>query len=486
MQSEIPSELAEKKLKSLNPHWGTGRIDETVVPPKRRKYFNLFFPLASQFDVQRAVVMMGPRRVGKTVMLLQSIQAFIDLGLDPKNIVYFPLDILLTYQDRLENIIDVYFRIYSPENAGQRVMLFDEIQYVRDWAVQLKGLVDTFRNTQFIVSGSAAGALKRQSLESGAGRFTDFLLPPLSFYEYLDLLDLTDICFTFDEKGAPTPRDINAANTEFINYINYGGFPEAIFNKNVREKPERYIREDIIDKVILRDLPSLYGISDTQELNRLFQYVTYQTGNEISLNELSKKLGVSKNTIGKYLEYLEAAFLIKKVYRVDDTARRFKRENYFKIYLTNPSLFAALYGLVGPDDTEMLGRLVETSIFSQLIHSAELTSLCHYARLKKGGGEVDLVLIDPDFKVTICIEIKWRDGLFHGKTNELKHMIEFLKSNNQKSAIVTTKTELDIKQIDGIDIYFSQSCSVCLQLGKVIIEGKLNRLEGLLERFRQK
>ena len=93
--------------------------------------------------------------------------------------------------------------------------------------------------------------------------------------------------------------------------------------------------------MLLRDLPGLYGIQDIQELNYLFTTLAYNTANEISLNELSKGSGIAKNTIKKYIEYLEAAFLIRLVHRVDRSAKRFKRANFFKIYLTNPSIRAA-------------------------------------------------------------------------------------------------------------------------------------------------
>ncbi|MBS0351440.1 MAG: AAA family ATPase [Proteobacteria bacterium] len=65
-------------------------------------------------------------------------------------------------------------------------VFFDEIQYLKNWEVHLKNLVDVHRQVKFVASGSAA-ALRRKSQESGAGRFTDFILPPLTFAEYLRL-----------------------------------------------------------------------------------------------------------------------------------------------------------------------------------------------------------------------------------------------------------------------------------------------------------
>ncbi len=107
---------------------------------------------------------------------------------------------------------------------------------------------------------------------------------------------------------------------------------------DIQGDPARFVKADIIDNVLLRDLPSLYGIQDIQELNSLFTTLALNTASEVSLEELSKNSGVAKNTIKRYIEYLEAAFLIRVVHRVDQNGRRFKRVNFFKVYLTNPSI----------------------------------------------------------------------------------------------------------------------------------------------------
>ncbi|NIQ03655.1 MAG: AAA family ATPase, partial [Nitrospinaceae bacterium] len=263
----------------------------------------------------------------------------------------------------LEELLGIYKDIFQLESLSGRVILFDEIQYLKNWDVQLKVLVDTFKDTKFIASGSAASALRRKSIESGAGRFTDFLLPPLTFYEYLEIHPLIERdSLISHSRGA---LDIEGLNREFVKYINYGGFPEAIFDPDIQNNPQRFIRSDIIDKVLLRDLPALYGISDPQELYRLFSALVYQTGSEISYEGLSQSSGIAKNTIKKYINYLEAAFLIQTVRRVDDTGKTFQKQNFLKVYLTNPSLYSAIYEPVDGSDSKTLGSLVETAIFSQ-------------------------------------------------------------------------------------------------------------------------
>ena len=137
-----------------------------------------------------------------------------------------------------------------------------------------------------------------------------------------------------------------------------------------------------IDKVLLRDLPGLYGIQDIQELNSLFTMLAFNTGSEVSLEALSKRSHVAKNTLKRYIEYLEAAFLIKVVHRVDHSARRLQRASTFKVYLTNPSMFAALFTPVGPDDPAT-PRLVETAVHAQWLHSAQSV---HYAKMGRWRG----------------------------------------------------------------------------------------------------
>jgi len=387
------------------------------------------------------------------------------------------MDEPLFYSLSLDDLLSKYKTATGEESLKNKIIIFDEIQYLKKWDVQLKVLVDNYHKTKFIVSGSAAGALKRYSRESGAGRFTDFMLPPLTFYEYLNLLDLTDSLLILDSetKRAISSKDIKALNEEFINYLNYGGFPEAIVNPSIRLNPDKFIRQDIIEKVLLRDLPSLYGINDIQELNKLFNYLAYHTGNEISYEGLSQSSGVAKNTIKKYIEYLEAAFLIKRMSRVNEKGKAFKRNNYFKLYLINPSMYSSIYGLTDRGDHDSLGKLVETAICSQWIYNYSLFSYFHYARFSQGKGEVDVVRLDRNFKVKYCLEIKWSDQ-FYNRPKKLKSLFTFCKKNNPNQVFVTTKTKKGDVIQDGVKIQFKESAIVCYNIGYNMLRSKEDKL----------
>jgi len=236
----------------------------------------------------------------------------------------------------------------SHEHGSDRQLsiLFHKVQYHKDWEVHLKSLVDSYPRIRFIASGSAAAALCMKSRELGAGHFTEFLLPPLTFVEYLNFAGREEELIVQRQGGTGSARflarDIDTLNTEFLNYLNYGGVPEAVMNEAVRTNPSRFLRQDIIDKVLLKDLPSLYGISDIQDLNRFFNVLAFNTGDEVGLEALSKHSGIAEQRLGEYLEYLEAAFLIRRVHRIDAGALRMKRARTFKVYLTNPAVRAAL------------------------------------------------------------------------------------------------------------------------------------------------
>jgi hypothetical protein len=449
--AHLLEEQIMKRMVSDNPWWISDTIPEYYSNMPHRAYLSEFYSEVADMDMRRAVILMGPRRVGKTVMIFHSIEQLIKSGVSGKKIIYISIDTPIYNNTSLEDLF-LYARkaLKDPEETTGFYVFFDEIQYLNAWEVHLKSLVDTYKDAKFVGSGSAAAALKMKSNESGAGRFTDFLLPPLTFKEYISFSDKENLIVP--SKNSITPMDtidIDALNDLFIDYINYGGYPEVVFSEKIKQNPGQYIKNDIIDKVLLRDLPSLYGISDIQELNRLFVHIAFRSGNEFSYENLSSESGIRKDTIRKYLEYLEAAFLIKVVKKVDQNAKHLKKVMSFKIYLTNPSLRCALFSPVGEND-DMLGSMVETAIFSQWIQGGK--SDFYYANWIKGRekGEVDLVWVSAATQKAYSVaEIKWTDRFAKNPT-ELKSLLSFVNANSGlRKIIVTTKTETATYRLEG-------------------------------------
>ena len=470
---EISSEQRRMRMRAENPWWEGGEIRADYGALNPRAYFERFARLVEETDVHRAVVLMGPRRVGKTVLLHHVIARLLAGGeYGRRDIGYVSLDHPLHTRLSIEEAADEIRRA-SENPDGPRVLILDEIQYLADWERHLKAFVDSHPGVKCVVSGSAAAALRLKSMESGAGRFTDFLLPPLTFHEYLDLRgvgDLVERCPGHDEPASQEFReyrtdDLASLNRHFVDYLNFGGYPEAVSSPAIRSDPARYIGADIVDKVLLRDLPSLYGIQDVQELNALFMTLAYNTAGELSPDALSQQSGVSKPTIRRYLEYLEAAFLIKVVHRVDQNARRFKRANRFKVYVTTPALRCALFGPVSDNDAEM-GQLAETAVFAQWFHSP-YTHRLHYARWKE--SEVDIVYLSPGLRQEPdwCVEVKWSDRP-PSHPEELNGVFALANRYPDISASVTTRTiEARSESWPGVKpLEFTPTSLYCYAVGR--------------------
>lgn len=432
--------ILSKRIKADNLWWKDGKIPFYKEFSKRR-YYKKFYSLIKDNILHRALVLMGPRRIGKTVMMYQAIQNLLNDGIEPQKILYFSLDTPIYTNIPLDELVQSATLKFEDSLEGFYIF-FDEIQYLKNWEIHLKSLVDKNRKTKFIASGSAAAALRMKSVESGAGRFRDFFLPPLTFAEYIDLneydylLDEVQVDFQ-GPKSFYKANDIELLNQHFCDYINFGGFPEIALNKETVLNPEQVIQKDITDKVIMKDLPGLFGIENTLELQQFFNVISYRTGEILNFKNISEETKTDNKTVKKYIEYLESAFLIKVLHRVDVTAKRFKNITQFKVYLTNPSLFTGLFGRI-ESNNERFPHLVETAIFAQYLHREH--NYLRYANWKRNGyeGEVDLIQLSPNFQKTYwALEVKWSNNF---KIDKLKY---FMHKNKVYKGIVTSKTRFE-------------------------------------------
>ena len=477
----VYNEILEKqiigRLRVDNPWWTENRIAKDYADMRPRLYLDIFYPLVTDVEIRRAVILMGPRRVGKTVMLYHSIQRLIADGVSPQNIIYISVETPIYNKILLEQLFNLAKQALGKSDSSERFyVFFDEIQYLKDWEINLKSLVDTYRNVKFVASGSAAAELKKRSDESGAGRFTDFSLPPLTFFEYVHLKDYAHLMIPLKmewsngEITGNTTIDIAKLNNLFVDYINYGGYPEVVFSQRMQENPGQFIRHDIVDKVLLRDLPSLYGITDVQELNSLFTMIAYHSGAQFSYKGLSNDSGIKIDTLRKYIQYLEAAFLVKRIRRADDTAKDYRREMMFKLYLTNPSLRCALFQPIDEND-EAIGNMVETAVYAQWIPRNVSIAFANWNDGNKKKGEVDIVGInDARQKPQWAVEVKWTNKPFANPASELKSLEHFMVKNGLTHAIVTSLSETGKREMPYGCLQFLPSACYAYTVGENTIK----------------
>src|SRR5207302_1897518 len=129
----------------------------------RRLYFEFFYKRGEDTRVRRAVVLMGPRRVGKSVMMHHAISQLIQDGRSPKKIAFINIENPVFMNCSPDQIFSCIRSAVGDITLDGWFIFFDEIQYMPMWEVHLKIMVDSYRESRFIVSGSAAAALTLKS-----------------------------------------------------------------------------------------------------------------------------------------------------------------------------------------------------------------------------------------------------------------------------------------------------------------------------------
>ena len=228
----------------------------------------------------KVIVVYGPRRVGKTTLIQRYVQQY-----DREALVVTGEDI--TVRDYLESQSVSKLKTFV---GARRTLIVDEAQYVRQIGLNLKLLVDHVEGLRIIATGSSSFEIAQDAGEPLTGRKFTLLLLPLA------QIELQKVEHAHETK----------ANLE--SRIIYGSYPEvALMDSN--ENREFYLKE-LISSYLFKDILQIEGVRFTDKLLRLLQLVAFQIGREVSLPELGRQLGMSKNSVERYLDLLEKAYVL--------------------------------------------------------------------------------------------------------------------------------------------------------------------------------
>lgn len=442
-----------KVLRSFNPWWVSGAVNPALLREyKRLAYYEAMQRLTDR-DIRRTVVLTGTRRVGKTTIEYQIIHTLLQQGVDPQKIVFVSLDHPMLKLAGLNDVLECYHENVCADRDVY--YFFDEVQYAADWAKWLKIIYDMQPETRVVATGSASPALVRGSIESGAGRWTVIPVPTLSFYEYCALIGLRDI--DLDPAIKPTAllqmtqqqrgqimNKLSAVQNHFSRYLQVGGFPELALAQN-DSLAEQVMREDVVDKVLKRDLPALYNIRNATELERIFLYLCNVSSEIIAIDTIAKELnGVSRQTVQNYIEYLQSANLIYLSYPVELDGKKILKAKP-KVYIADAAIRNAVLMdsevLTNPVE---LGKMVETSVYKHVnaFYYQKATRVGYY-RGGKRGKEIDIVVDYPHID-NILIEVKYRE---EAPVPDDDAIIEH--SANAASALIITKRATDFGEHNG-------------------------------------
>jgi predicted AAA+ superfamily ATPase len=433
-------------LKAFNPWWTTGAVRAEFAKTFRRMAYYEAMKLMAHETLRRTVILTGTRRVGKTTIQYQIIDNLLKTGVAPQRIVFISLDHPLLKLCRLNDILDCYHaNIYGFEDC---YYFLDEVQYAADWDRWLKTIYDTRPKSRMAATGSASPVLKRKATESGVGRWMVIQIPTMSFYEYCEMLGFEKPnipegikpsgLLGYDKRGlALLMAQLSVLQKHFNRYLIVGGFPELALAKD-DYLAQVAMREDVVDKVLKRDIPTLYNVRNVTELERVFLYLCYHSSNIIAVDVVAKELnGVSRATVDGYIEYLESANLIYRSFPIDLSGKKILKAKA-KIYIAD----AAIRNAVLMDDNlaaspEQMGIAVETAVYKHIaaFYYQNATSVGYY-RDGRRGKEIDVVVDFPGGR--ILIEVKYRESVDVGTKDAIYEW-----ADDASSAMVITKREND-------------------------------------------
>jgi len=324
----------------------------------------------------------------------------------------------------LKKIVEIYYEMY-PENSRLKVWFFlDEIQNVGGWEKVVRNIMDRW-NIQIFLSGSSSKLLSREIATQLRGRTLTYIVYPFSFKEFLRARNFRiEKYMSSYEKN----RLLNLLNE----YLVYGGYPEAVIERERRMK----ILREIWDVTIARDIIDRWRIRNIRALKLLIRAL--RKSREFSIHKFYrylKSLGlkISKNTLYNYIEYLNDSlilYLLKKY-----------SPSYKDIEMSIPKIFFVDNGLYMAE--ESISKLMENLVFMELRRRNYVENEKLFYWKNSFGREVDFIVLDGEL-IQVCYELTYEN-----RDREIKSLIKASKQLNYKKLRILTWNQEDTININN-------------------------------------
>lgn len=438
-------------LQGFNPWW-QGNAPHT--PTFRRTAYAECREFLCHPTLKRAVLLSGPRRVGKTTILQQLAQGLIAEGRAPSAVCFLSLDHPILKLAGLPAVLRTYHEIVSSQDKNV-FLLLDEAQYAQDWELHLKQLIDHHPEYRILVTGSASVVHRQGISESGAGRWIRVPIHTLSFREFLHIRGeapqgVPEMLGPARCLDLPLPERRDLAQIFhktlplFRRFLLVGGFPETALQPDLA-LCQRLLREDVVERVLKRDMTALFGVRNVDHLERLFVYICMHSGGVFSTHDASRNLGVHVTTISNHLEALEQANLIYRLWPTLTTGKKLLKTQS-KIYLADAALRNAvlLRGEAVLDNATEMGGIVETAILRHLLAAYHRDNpRITYWRDTRTKREVDFILETPAYQIPI--EVKYQGNALLAAD---EGMWAFVEQVHPAWGVWVTRDDTDFDTVD--------------------------------------
>ncbi len=385
-------------MNMMNPWWRDDRARPAVPTDIHRAEFDGI--LGRLEASQRAQMLVGLRRIGKSVLMKQIARWLLE-RFPATHLLYVDLeDLKRRIPDSnfgLTEIFEEYEKSLAPARDPRKpyFCLFDEIHASRDWSIHLKGLVDR-AGPRIIATDSSAALLRESGIETGQGRWDYIDLYPWSFRDFATLLGSNEPAVTLLER-----------------YLLVGGFPEQVIAQELYltqrmqdELPAIWhrLREDVEERTISRDLAAVYGVRREPELKALFVALVADSGALFDATARGSDIKVTRQKVTLWNEQLSKMGLLHTLLRREESARKSARAHP-KVYAGDPSLVMAFSHSPTPrTDPHVRGQAMEAAVLRHLLPIARH----HFGKLtfyrREQAAEIDFVLEIKDRRA--AIEVK--------------------------------------------------------------------------------
>lgn len=393
----------EQLFYRYNPWWdGDYKLEHLFPRPDTLE------KLEKSVDIAEVTFISGLRRVGKTTLLRMLIKSLIDeRGVNPLSIFYISLDDYLLQGKNIPELIDQYRKTVKKKFEEKIYLFFDEVTYCPGYEIQLKNIFDSQSVKIFASSSSASLIRDKKPFLTGRNRILE--VDPLTFEEYLIF------------KGVVLKQvDGHLTDVYFEEYLKSGGIPEF-----VKTGDFEYLK-NLVDDIIMKDISALHNIKNTSSLKEMYLLLMERSGKSISLNKVANILGLSPDTVKRFLTFFEESFLISTISKCGKTNQSIL--SLKKIYSVDLGLRNLFTGFRDK------GSLFENYLFNKI----KKYHPCYYA---VDGYEIDF-LIDKK----ILIESKYHSGL-EGKQLDL-----FNNSDFKHKYLITSQRDIQSLMADLTNI----------------------------------
>lgn len=292
--------------------------------------------LEERLEPAQIVLLLGARRVGKTMLLRHVEQRFAGKSL---------------FMNSDTTNVQALFEPRTPEHYRKTfsqydLLLIDEVQELPGAAENLKLLVDEVPSVRVIASGSAPIDVR----EVGAplvGRSKVLYMYPLAYSEIASHENALEIAANLEER------------------LIYGSYPRVWQLSSFAEKGEYLV--NLVSSLLLKDVLAIAGVKHSSKLIDLLRLLAFQIGQEVSLPELGRQLGIDKNTVERYLDLLEKVFVIVRRQGFSRNLRKEIAKSNRWYFLDNGILNALLQNFRPLSVREDIGRLWENYFIAERI-----------------------------------------------------------------------------------------------------------------------